>query len=156
MTAAAILLAIIIGAGVILYIHHRLTYKPEEEAAADTAENVGADNAPAGEQCCGMHITCEKDSLVAGLDRELLYYDDEELDAFKGRAADSYTPAEADMFREVLFTLRPDEIAGWARSITTRGITLPADVRDELLLIVAEARAAKAKNVEEDHGNESA
>ena len=48
--------------------------------------------------------------------------------------------------REVLLTLRPDEIAGWARSVQLRGITLPADVREELLMIVAEARAAKDKN----------
>lgn len=148
MTAAAILLAIIVGAGVILYIHHRLTYKPEAEETSGPEQATGEDQ----QQCCGMHITCEKDSLVAGLDRELLYYDDEELDAFSGRAADSYTPAETEQFREVLLTLRPEEIAGWARSITTRGITLPADVRDELLLIVAEARAAKSGEGDRSNG----
>ena len=44
----------------------------------------------------------------------------------------------------MLLTLRPDEIAPWARSLQLRGITLPAEVREELLMIVAEARAARS------------
>ena len=40
----------------------------------------------------------------------------------------------------MLLTLLPGDIAGWARSIQLRGIELPAPVRDELLMIVAEAR----------------
>lgn len=137
MTAAAILLLLIVGVGALLYLHHRITTPraatPEQqdpEPAADTAES----------ECCGLHLACEKDSLVAGMDPELLYYDDEELDDYAGREADSYTPAEVEQFREVLLTLKPAEIASWARSITMRGIVMPAEVRDELLMIVAEAR----------------
>ena len=40
----------------------------------------------------------------------------------------------------MLLTLLPDDIAGWGRSIQLRGIELPAAVKEELLLIVAEAR----------------
>lgn len=137
MEVSAILLAVIVGVGLVLYVHHRLTGGDAEPADVAQAAVQEADET----ECCGMHITCEKDSLVAGMDSELLYYDDEELDAFRGRGAGEYSAAEVEQFREVLLTLRPDEIAGWARSITTRGITLPHDVRDELLLIVAEARA---------------
>ena len=36
--------------------------------------------------------------------------------------------------------MRPDDIAGWARSLQLRQIKLPQDVRDELIMIVAEAR----------------
>lgn len=130
-----------------LYLLDKLFYNKssQEPEESETQE-------PADTECCGMHITCEKDSLVAGLDRELLYYDDEELDAYRGRTADSYTDTEIEEFREVLLTLRPEEIAGWARSITTRGITLPADVRDELLLIVAEARNSKSGNNTDEEG----
>ncbi len=130
-----------------LYLLDKLFYnkssqEPEESESQETTDS----------ECCGMHITCEKDSLVAGLDRELLYYDDEELDTYRGRTADSYTDTEIEEFREVLLTLQPEEIAGWARSITTRGITLPADVRDELLLIVAEARNSKSGNNTDKEG----
>jgi len=90
-----------------------------------------------------MHITCERDSLLASVSETIEYYDDEELDEYRGRPADSYTDEEAEQFRDVMLTLLPDDIAGWARSIQLRGIELPGPVRDELLLIVAEARRSR-------------
>lgn len=42
--------------------------------------------------------------------------------------------------RDVLLTLLPEDIAGWGRSIQLRGIELPSAVKEELLMIVAEAR----------------
>ena len=97
----------------------------------------------ADEQCCGMHVTCQRDSLLAEVSDAIEYFDDEELDVYRGRAATDYTDAEIEQFRDVLLTLQPTDIAPWARSIQLRGIELPAAVRDELLLIVAEARAAR-------------
>lgn len=91
-----------------------------------------------------MHITCERDSLLAGVSRDVEYFDDEELDAYAGREADGYTEEEADQFREVLLTLLPDDIAPWARSIQLRGINLPTEVREELLMIVAEERSKRS------------
>lgn len=158
MTGALIILAALIIVGLILYINEYLEHK-RDIAADPTAVNPksqktdGADTTTAknsqesqDEECCGMHVTCERDSLLTAVADKIEYYEDEELDRFAGRPADTYSPEETDEFREVLLTLRPDEIAGWARSIQLRGITLPADVRDELLMIVAEARAAKDKN----------
>lgn len=139
MTVILILLALITGVGALLYLHDRLTRKP---LPADDPHPVAAEDEEP--ECCGMHITCERDSLVAGIDSELLYYEDEELDRFRGRQPQGYTDSEIEEFREVLLTLKPEEIAGWARSIATRGIALPPEVRDELLMIVAEARAQKS------------
>ncbi len=68
------------------------------------------------------------------------YFDDEELDRYAGRSADSYSDRETEEFREVLLTLLPDDVAPWARSIQLRGIELPEAVREELLLIVSESR----------------
>lgn len=106
---------------------------------ASPGENgdVGAD--AAGEECCGLHLVCEKDSLSPMSD-DILYYDDEELDRFIGRSADSYSAEEEEEFRDVLMTLRPEDVSGWARSITQRHLELPPDVRDELLLLVNEQR----------------
>ncbi len=158
MTGALIILLALVVVGLILYINEYLEHKrdvaadptavdPKVQKAADT-DNTAADDSQdsQNEECCGMHVTCERDSLLTAVADKIEYYEDEELDRFAGRAADAYSPEETDEFREVLLTLRPDEIAGWARSIQLRGITLPADVRDELLMIVAEARAAKNKN----------
>lgn len=99
------------------------------------------------EVCCGMHMTCEKDSLLADVSDTIDYFDDEELDRFAGRAADVYSPEEIEEFRDVLLTLLPADIAPWARSIQLRGINLPTEVREELLMIVAEARESH-NNVE--------
>lgn len=103
---------------------------PDEQAAAPVED----------EECCGMHITCERDSLLASVSDGIEYYDDEELDRFKGRGPEEYDDEEIEEFRDVLLTLLPEDIAGWGRSIQLRGIQLPAPIKEELLMIVAEAR----------------
>ena len=85
-------------------------------------------------ECCGLHEVCEKIATNDGIE----YFDDEELDEFAGRAPESYSAEETELFRDVLLTLRPSEAAEWAHSIEQRGISLPADIRDELLIILQE------------------
>lgn len=136
MTAAIIILTTLLIVGAVLYLLHlreqrqNPSQSSEEDQLVETSE----------QECCGMHITCEKDSLLASVSDEILYYDDEELDRFAGRNEDQYSDEEIEEFRDVLLTLLPHDIAGWGRSIQLRGITLPSAVRDELLMIVAEAR----------------
>ena len=101
---------------------------------------------PPQQECCGLHLTCEKDSLLAAVSEEIVYYDDEELDKYKGRLPDSYDEEEIEQFRDILLTMLPQDIAGWARSLQLREICLPDAVREELLMIVAEARAAKTSS----------
>ena len=91
-------------------------------------------------ECCGQHEVCEKDSLLAAVSKQIEYYDDEELDRFKGHASDSYTAEEIDEFREILFSMKEEEVAGWSRSLQLRGIELPDELKDELFLIVGERR----------------
>ena len=45
----------------------------------------------------------------------------------------------------MLMTLLPKDVAGWSRSIQVRGVTLPTEIRDELLLIVSELRQIEKK-----------
>lgn len=128
----------IVGVGAVLWAldrRHRSS-EPEPEPEPQPAD---------AEECCGMHITCERDSLLANVSDTVEYFDDEELDRFRGRPADEYADAEVEEFRDVLLTLQPDDIAAWGRSIQLRGIELPTAVREELLLIVAEARAERGK-----------
>ncbi|MDE5811821.1 MAG: phospholipase [Muribaculaceae bacterium] len=143
MTVIAILAGVLVVAGVILWTHDRLT-RPRRIARGEP-EVVEPE-----QQCCGMHLTCEKDSLSTVLsDGTIDYFDDEELDAMAGRAPESYTAEEAEAFREVLLTLIPGDIAPWARSLQLRGIELPPEVKEELLMIVAEARAQAAPAMNE-------
>ena len=91
--------------------------------------------------CCGLHEVCERDSLRAAAE-DIEYYEDEELDRFRGRTA--YSEEEVEEFREVLCTMRPDEVAGWIRSLGLRRVSLPDELRDEaLLLLGGEERSAK-------------
>ena len=72
--------------------------------------------------------------------RDIEYFDDEELDQYAGRPSDSYSDEEAEQFREVLYTMRPDEAAPWSRSLTLRGIAPPDQIKDELLLLIGDTR----------------
>lgn len=92
------------------------------------------------EVCCGAHEVCERDSLLAAVSKRIEYYDDEELDAYRGVPADAYTDQAVDEFREVLYTLRETEVAGWLRSLQLRGVELPDALKDEAFLIVGERR----------------
>ncbi|TCO08348.1 hypothetical protein [Natronoflexus pectinivorans] len=89
--------------------------------------------------CCGAHEVCDKETLLSSSD-EIVYYQDEELDAYKNRLPDSYNNDEIEVFREVLYTMNDDEVAGWLRSLQLRNITPPIAIRDEALMIVADIR----------------
>lgn len=94
-------------------------------------------------ECCGQHETCEKDSLLAAISKEVEYFNDEELDRFRGKEGDEYTEEECEEFRDILYTMRSDEVASWVRSLQLRYVNLPDEVKDDVLLIVGENRAAK-------------
>lgn len=142
MIGALWILGFTIIVGLTLYIGEIVWRKKNPPASLDQQDNI--DNSVVtepqdAENCCGLHLVCEKDSL-SPMSAEILYYDDEELDRFIGRDADSYSPDETEEFRDILMTLLPQDVTGWARSITQRNIQLPPDVRDELLMLVNEQR----------------
>ncbi|MCM1006029.1 MAG: phospholipase [Prevotella sp.] len=112
-------------------------------------ENRITESPESDEECCGMHAVCEK-QLLSPVSAEYEYFDDEELDTFKGREADSYTEEEIEAFRDVLLTLPPEEVPEWSKSIQLRGITLPLPIRDELLLIVSDTRSMSTNSTKNE------
>lgn len=158
MTGALWILVFTVAVGIILYIgelrwRRKAKFNGVEKGDSEIPESTTMDDkkvsleeisseSSEGEECCGLHLVCEKDSLSPMSD-EILYYDDEDLDRFIGRPADSYSAEETEEFRDVLMTLRPEDVPGWARSITQRRLELPSDVRDELLILVNEQRTRK-------------
>lgn len=92
-------------------------------------------------ECCGQHEVCERDSLLAAVSKGIEYYDDEELDRFISRTPEEYTPEEAELFRDVFYTMQDTDVAGWVRSLQLRGINLPDEVKDEVFLVVGERRS---------------
>ena len=89
------------------------------------------DHTPVDGVCCGKHTVCDK-----GYDNKSLYFDDEELDRFKGKEQKEYTEEEIEEFRQVLYTMKPEEVDQWVHCLQTRGIELPAAVKDEVLLML--------------------
>ena len=120
--------------GVVLYLLDLRSRKNEPQDAAPEAPKVADCDA----DCCSTHEVCPSEMMLEGCNAEIVYFDDEELDAFKGRAADAYTPEEEEQFRDVLYTLLPADLLPWEQSMKKRGIILPSAIRNEFVMLYAE------------------
>lgn len=80
-------------------------------------------------ECCGAHAICEKG--LKKVDTHIEYFDDEELDAFKNMEPDTYSDEQIDMFREILYTIRTEELEDWLISLEKREINFPTVLRPE-------------------------
>lgn len=121
------------------------TAKPDETSPFEVTKEVP-------DECCGQHATCERDSLLAAVSKDIIYYEDEELDEYKGRQSDEYTDEETEDFATVFYELKEVEVAGWVRSLQLRNIELPDQLKDEVLLVVRERRFQPASSG--DHSND--
>lgn len=123
-----------VAVGVVLYLLDLRSRKNESQDAAPEAPKVADCDA----DCCSTHEVCPSEMILEGCNAEIVYFDDEELDAFKGRAADAYTPEEEEQFRDVLYTLLPADLLPWEQSMKKRGIILPSAIRNEFVMLYAE------------------
>lgn len=145
-----LLIGLLVGLGVVVYIGHvwqsrRTGSRPPAEEAPDESSR------PTDGSCCGRHAVCDRRSLLAGVQPTIEYYDDEELDAYRGIPSDGYTDEQAEAFREVLYTMRQDDVPGWVRSLELRGIALPDDIKPEVILLVEELRSAPTHPDKTEH-----
>lgn len=91
--------------------------------------------------CDGSAATkCEQDCMMEASTKPIEYFDDEELDTFSGRPSNAYTDDEAEQFADVLYTMRQNEVAAWCRSLNLRGISLPDQIKDEVVMMVSDDR----------------
>ena len=135
------LLLMILAAGLIAAIAGRIAAR----RARRKGETLPPPRAARPDGCCGQHEVCEKESLLAAVSKGIEYYDDEELDAYIGTAPERYTPEEEEQFRDILYTMRDEEVAGWVRSLQLRGIALPNALKDEVYLIIGERRSGASE-----------
>ncbi|MCD8261842.1 MAG: phospholipase [Bacteroides sp.] len=125
------LLALLLG-----YFHNRdIRQRVASGEQAETSEVVTVDA-----ECCGQHATCEKESLLAAVSKQIEYYDDEELDRYSGIESQRYTEAKVEEFREIFYTMQETDVAGWVRSLQLRHINLPDALKDEVFLVIGERR----------------
>lgn len=124
-------------AAFVTWLHNK---KQERRLENGEIEELEPEVNPVDMECCGQHEVCEKDSLLAAISKNVEYYNDEELDRFRGRQGDEYSEEECDEFRDILYTMRDDEVAGWVRSLQLRYVNLPDEIKDEVFLIIGERR----------------
>ena len=145
MKPAIILLAILVVGGAIVWIIDRLFYRKDEaENPDETDTSDDKDDTPAqgcADEGCGLRSICPSEQILAGeCKQEIIYYDDEELDAFASRSEDQYTPEEEEQWRDILYTLQPGDLIAWGQSIKHRGLVMPTAIREEFLQLAAEHR----------------
>ena len=102
------------------------------EPAASEAENSAEEE----EECCGEHEVCEKGKIKRALRTDIEYFDDEELDRFRGTAPDEYDDEAVEEFREVLYTMDPREVDDWLKSLELREVALPDALKDEVFMLL--------------------
>lgn len=130
------LIALTVVAAIAGWVRNRRLQRMVESGELEKMPEVN----PADMECCGQHEVCEKESLLAAVSKKIEYYDDEELDRYVGTSPDAYTPEEEEQFRDVFYTMKDTDVAGWVRSLQLRGIALPDNLKDEVFLIVGERR----------------
>ncbi len=129
--------------GALIYLLYVVRDKKQQQATTDAPQESVADSVvetkEEGDECCGQHLVCERDSLLNS-HAKIEYYDDEELDVLAGVSPEDYTEEQVQMLQSVFYTLRESDVAGWVRSLQTRNIELTPELREEALLIVRERR----------------
>ena len=103
------------------------------ESSSEPVEEAIEDD---GEECCGEHEVCEKGRIKRALRTDIEYFDDEELDRYRGTAPEEYDDDAVEEFREVLYTMHPSEIEDWLKSLELREVALPDALKDELFMLM--------------------
>lgn len=86
--------------------------------------------------CNGDNAKCEQECMMEAAVKPIEYFDDEELDRYRHRPSDCYTDDEADEFAEVMYTMKPEEVKAWNRSLILREINVPDQIKDEMVALM--------------------
>lgn len=80
MKPALIILAAMVVVGLVLYILDRFHHQPDDEEETPIVKPKTTCN----DECCSINDVCPSEMMLAGINKEIEYYDDEELDSFAG------------------------------------------------------------------------
>lgn len=100
--------------------------QPEDTIEPETQEEpreVASD-------CCGAHEICEFDESAFN-EEIIVYFNDEELDELRNIRETDLTASQIDDLREVLYTMKTNEISKWIVSLGRRHIHLPEILKQE-------------------------
>lgn len=110
---------------------------PKRKIQEETEEKEEENPYKIDASCCGAHEVCEFDESMFN-NEEIIYFNDEELDELKNVREEDITGEQIEDLREVLYTLRTDEISKWLTSISRRHIHLPQILQQEARQLMAE------------------
>ncbi|HZK03300.1 MAG TPA: phospholipase [Bacteroidaceae bacterium] len=88
--------------------------------------------------CCNQHSDCDIERLRKKISKEMFYFNDEELDQYKGFCSSDYSDEDIEEFRYVLYTMRQEEVMEWIDSLQKREIELPDSIKTEARLLISE------------------
>jgi len=125
--------------GIIILIGITFVYlnRSKGETSTETDTNSVEKPRQVASDCCGAHEICEFDATIFD-EEQIVYFDDEELDELRNVREDQLTASQIDNLREVLYTLRTNEIDKWMTSLSRRHIHLPAILLQEARQLIME------------------
>lgn len=122
----------------LLFILYRPGRRNRVRGTGDGSSEQSPEPAVPQGECCGKHLVCEKQKLAEARLRSARYFDDEELDRFKGRGSDGYDDKEVEEFRYILYTMRQEEIREWMECLQAREVELPDQLKEEAFCMMNE------------------
>lgn len=128
--SVTVILVLVLAAGAIVVGGLQFFFSTKEE------DELPILTKPTCSTCNGDDNRCEQECMMEAATKPIEYYDDEELDRFALRPSDRYSDEEAEEFREVLYTMKPEEAKGWNRSLALRNINVPDQLKDELRMMI--------------------
>lgn len=138
------IIGIFIALGLVIWVLRR--WARRHGAIEEHVEDIKKDietwgNPSAGCSTCSSSTCCSSGcSTPTPKKKEVVYYDDEELDRFARRTSTDYTPEEVEEFREILTTLYPQEVNAWLKSLEQRFINLPIALQEEAHQLIESAK----------------
>ena len=86
------------------------------------------------------HTSAQKQRLVDAKLNGAHYFEDEDLDKYKGIEASQYSDTDIEEFRYVMYTMQPEEVMEWLESLNAREIELPNELKEEAFAIINESK----------------
>ena len=126
MTSLFILIGIIVLFALSVYIWN--TVQRRKGVTEEAVQQARPDG------CCGAHDVCEHTEEELKAKPE--YFDDEELDRFARVNSHEYADDDADDFREIFYSIYDEEKNAWLKSLRMRHISLPNQVKQEILQVM--------------------
>lgn len=132
-----ILICLALGIACLIYMYRHSS--KEDNERQDVAQGETSKSLEQCDTTCG-DASCTLDCLPKMPKDHPVYFDDEELDQFKGRASSDYSESEVEQFSEVLYTMKEEEVPEWLSSLQQREVELPDELKDEIYIILQEIR----------------